>query len=71
MVPFDSRSPFQTSGFRVGTSAVTTRGLQEEHVITIVDLIDEVISNIDNQESIKQVRKKVNDMMVNFPLFAW
>ncbi|MFW6352300.1 MAG: serine hydroxymethyltransferase, partial [Bacteroidota bacterium] len=71
MVPFDSRSPFQTSGFRVGTSAVTTRGLKEEHVITIVDLIDEVISNIDNEESINQVRKKVNDLMTAFPLFAW
>jgi glycine hydroxymethyltransferase len=49
MVPFDSRSPFQTSGFRVGTPAITTRGLKEQHMPMIVDLIDEVISNIDNE----------------------
>lgn len=71
MVPFDSRSPFQTSGFRVGTSAVTTRGLKEEHVIKIVDLVDEVISNIDDEKTINNVRKKVNDLMMAFPLFAW
>ncbi len=71
MVPFDSRSPFQTSGFRIGTSAVTTRGLKEEHVIKIVDLVDEVISNIDDEQTINNVRKKVNDLMMAFPLFAW
>ncbi|MFP4064302.1 MAG: serine hydroxymethyltransferase [Bacteroidales bacterium] len=71
MVPFDSRSPFKTSGIRVGTSAVTTRGLKEEHVLQIVDLIDEVIANIDDQEVIAGVRKKVNALMKDFPLFAW
>ncbi len=71
MVPFDSRSPFQTSGIRIGTPAVTTRGLKEEHVVQIVDLIDEVISNIDNEEVIAGVRKKVNQLMGQFPLFAW
>ncbi len=71
MVPFDSRSPFQTSGIRIGTSAVTTRGLKEEHVVQIVDFIDEVISNIDNEQVIAGVRKKVNDLMSGFPLFAW
>ena len=71
MVPFDSRSPFQTSGIRIGTPAVTTRGLKEEHVVQIVDLVDEVISNIDNEEVIASVRKKVNALMGQFPLFAW
>ncbi|NCD40836.1 MAG: serine hydroxymethyltransferase [Bacteroidia bacterium] len=71
MVPFDSRSPFQTSGLRVGTPAITTRGLKEEHMAIIVDLIDEVISNIDKEEVIAGVRKKVNVLMHGFPLFAW
>lgn len=71
MVPFDSRSPFQTSGIRVGTPATTTRGLKEEQMLIIVDLIDEVISNIDNESVIATVRGKVNKLMSDFPLFAW
>lgn len=71
MVPFDSRSPFTTSGIRVGTPAVTTRGLKETHMPMIVDLIDEVLSNIDNETVIENVRDKVNEMMSEFPLFAW
>ena len=71
MVPFDSRSPFQTSGLRVGTPAITSRGLKEEHMAPIVDLIDEVISNIEDENTIANVRKKVNKMMEQFPLFAW
>jgi glycine hydroxymethyltransferase len=71
MVPFDSRSPFQTSGLRVGTPAVTTRGLREEHMEPIVELIDEVIGNIDNEHVIKSVKQKVNKMMGEFPLFSW
>lgn len=71
MVPFDSRSPFLTSGIRIGTPAVTTRGLKEEHMPVIVDFIDEVLSNIDNEQVIKGVEKKVNDMMSSLPLFAW
>ncbi len=70
MVPFDSRSPFLTSGLRVGTPAVTTRGLKTEHMGTIVDLIDEVISNIENEGVIKKVGEKVVDMMKNYPLFS-
>lgn len=70
MVPFDSRSPFLTSGLRVGTPAITTRGLKEEHMGIIVDLIDEVISNIDNEIVIKKVGDKVVDMMKSFPLFS-
>jgi len=70
MVPFDSRSPFQTSGLRVGTPAITTRGLKEEDMGLIVDLIDEVISNIENQEVITRVGEKVVKMMKSFPLFS-
>lgn len=70
MVPFDSRSPFQTSGIRVGTPAITTRGLKEEHMEGIVSLIDEVISNIENESVIASVRSRVNEMMQDFPLFA-
>ncbi len=71
MVPFDSRSPFQTSGLRVGTPAITTRGLKEKHMAKIVSLIDEVISDIENESKIVKVRTKVNEMMAEFPLFAY
>ncbi len=71
MVPFDSRSPFQTSGLRVGTPAITTRGLKEEHMASIVDLIDEVISNIESETVIEGVKKQVNEMMRNLSLFAY
>jgi len=70
MVPFDSRSPFLTSGLRVGTPAITTRGLKEEDMGTIVELIDEVISNIDNENVIKNVGQKVVNMMKSYPLFS-
>ncbi len=70
MVPFDNRSPFLTSGLRVGTPAITTRGLKEEHMGTIVDLIDEVISNIENEKVIAGVGEKVLEMMKPFPLFS-
>jgi len=69
MVPFDSRSPYQTSGFRVGTPAVTTRGLKEKHMEIIVDMIDEVIMNIDKESVIKSVKKRVNKMVEGLPLF--
>ena len=69
MVPFDSRSPFLTSGLRVGTPAITTRGLKEQHMETIVDFIDEVITNIDDEAVISRVGKKVNELMRPFPLF--
>lgn len=70
MVPFDSRSPFQTSGIRLGTPAITTRGLKENHMEAIVDMIDEIISNIENETVIAAVRKRVNTMMEEFPLFV-
>ncbi|MDP1621475.1 MAG: serine hydroxymethyltransferase [Bacteroidales bacterium] len=71
MVPFDSRSPFQTSGLRVGTPAITTRGLKEKHMAKIVSLVDEVISDIENEAKMVKVRTKVNEMMAEFPLFAY
>ncbi|MFH2143903.1 MAG: serine hydroxymethyltransferase [Bacteroidota bacterium] len=71
MVPFDSRTPFTTSGLRVGTPAITTRGMKEQHMDQIVDMIDKVISNIDDEITIGKVRKEVNDLMNNFPMFAW
>ena len=71
MVPFDSRSPFQTSGIRVGTPAITTRGLKEEHMPIIVNFIDTVISNINNEDVIAKVGGEVKDMMSQYQLFAW
>ena len=71
MVPFDSRTPFSTSGIRVGTPAVTTRGLKEEQMALIVELIDRVLSNPDDEATIAAVRKEVNALMKNYPLFAW
>ncbi len=70
MVPFDTRSPFLTSGIRVGTPAITTRGLKENDMSGIVDLIDEVISNIDNETVIGSVGERVVKMMKDLPLFA-
>lgn len=70
MVPFDSRSPFLTSGLRVGTPAITTRGLKEEHMGLIVELIDEVISDIENEAVISRVGEKVIKMMSSYPLFS-
>ncbi|POY39260.1 serine hydroxymethyltransferase [Solitalea longa] len=69
MVPFDDKSPFVTSGFRVGTAAVTTRGMKEEHMDTIVEHIDRVLMNVDNEAEIKEVKKKVNTWMHDFPLY--
>jgi glycine hydroxymethyltransferase len=71
MVPFDSRSPFTTSGLRVGTPAITTRGLKEKHMEPIVELLDEVMSNIEDEKVIESVRGKVNKLMQDFPLFAY
>jgi glycine hydroxymethyltransferase len=71
MVPFDSRSPFQTSGLRIGTPAVTTRGLKEEHMPVIVELIDEVLNKIDDENTILSVRSRVNQMMEKYPLFNY
>ncbi len=71
MVPFDSRSPFQTSGIRFGTPAITTRGVKEDQMDTIVELIDTVLSDPENQEVIAAVRNRVNAMMEKYPIFAY
>ncbi len=71
MVPFDSRSPFQTSGLRVGTPAITTRGLKEEHMPLIVEFIDRIITNIEDEKVIETVKNQVNEMMKDFPMFAY
>ncbi len=71
MVPFDDRSPFSTSGLRIGTAAITTRGLKENSMQIIVDLIDRVLSAPDDNEMMLKVRKEVNEMMSPLPLFAW
>jgi glycine hydroxymethyltransferase len=71
MVPFDSRSPFQTSGLRVGTPAITTRGVKEDTIVTVVELIDDVLNHADNEAYLLQVKGKVNKLMKEFPLFAY
>ena len=71
MVPYDSRSPFKTSGIRVGSPAVTTRGLKEHDMESIVNLIDEVLSHIDDQTVIERVKKRVKELMGGLPLYAW
>ncbi len=71
MVPFDSRSPFLTSGIRIGTPAITTRGLKEDKMDLIVSLIDRVLSDIDNPDTIAAVRGEVHKLMADYPLFAW
>jgi glycine hydroxymethyltransferase len=70
MVPFDDKSPFVTSGIRIGTSAITTRGMKTKHMGTIVDLIDTVLMYPEDEKKLAAVRKKVNTLMKNFPLYA-
>ncbi len=71
MVPFDSRNPFQTSGLRIGTPAITTRGIKEDKMAAIVDMIDRVISDFENESLIASVKSEVNQMMSAYPLFAY
>ena len=69
MVPFDDKSPFVTSGIRIGTPAITTRGLKEEDMSKIVDLIDSVITNFEDEAILENVKKEVGNMMHGKPLF--
>lgn len=71
MVPFDSRSPFQTSGIRLGTPAITTRGAEEAFMGEIVEMIDMVLSHPEDAAVIAAVRAKVNSTMDKYPMFAW
>ena len=68
-VPFETRSPFVTSGIRIGTPAVTTRGMKEPEMIKIADLIDRVLTNTEDDSIISQVRKEVNELSLRFPLY--
>lgn len=69
MVPFDDKSPFVTSGIRVGTAAITTRGVKEAEIVKIVELLDRVITNKDNETIIEEVRDEVNELIEKYPLF--
>ena len=69
MVPFDTQSPFVTSGMRIGTPAVTTRGMLEKDVVKVVEFIDEALQNPDDQKHLKSVRRKVNRFTEKFPLY--
>ncbi|HET7898724.1 MAG TPA: serine hydroxymethyltransferase, partial [Flavisolibacter sp.] len=68
-VPFDDKSPFVTSGIRVGVPAITTRGMKEEHMQTVVDLIDRVLMNIDDAATVQSVAGDVHKFMAQFPLY--
>jgi glycine hydroxymethyltransferase len=70
MVPFDTQSPMVTSGMRIGTPAITTRGLKEKDVIKVVDLIDEALQKPEDTKHLKAVKRKVNNMMKKFPLYS-
>ena len=71
MVPFDTRSAFQTSGIRLGTAAITTRGAKEDLMGFIAELIEEVLNNPTDEATIASVRKRVNEKMKDYPLFAY
>ena len=71
MVPFDSRSAFQTSGIRLGTPAITTRGAKEDLMAEIAEMIETVLSNVENEAVIAEVRARVNKTMEKYPLFAY
>ena len=70
MVPFDEQSPFITSGIRIGTPAITTRGLNEAHMVQIVEFIDKVILNFEDEKVLAEIANQVNEMMADFPIFS-
>jgi glycine hydroxymethyltransferase len=70
MVPFDDKSPFVTSGIRVGTAAITTRGMKENDMIAVVDMIDSVLKNPEDEKAIASVKSSVNKLMEQFPLYS-
>jgi glycine hydroxymethyltransferase len=71
MVPFDTRSAFQTSGIRLGTPAMTTRGAKEDLMLLIAEMIETVLNDPENDQVIASVREKVNSIMKDYPIFAW
>ena len=70
MVPFDDKSPFVTSGIRVGTAAITTRNMKETDMARVVDLIDRVIMNYEDEANLDAVREEINTWMKDFPLYS-
>lgn len=70
MVPFDKRSPFVTSGIRIGSAAISSRGLKEAEMVKIIGLIDDVINNHDNEDRLEEIREEVNALMKAFPLYS-
>jgi glycine hydroxymethyltransferase len=70
MVPFDDKSPFVTSGIRVGTAAITSRGLNEQHMDIIAGWMDRIIMDTDNEMLISQIRNEVNELMSHYPLYT-
>ena len=71
MVPFDDKSPFVTSGIRIGTAAITTRGVNTDEIAVITDLIDQALTNHNNEDALQLIRHQVNELMTNKPLFKW
>jgi glycine hydroxymethyltransferase len=71
MVPFDDKSPFVTSGIRIGTAAITTRGINENEIIEVANLIDQNISNFQNEKNLLKIKTEVNELMSPKPLFKW
>ena len=71
MVPFDDKSPFVTSGIRIGTAAITTRGVNTDEIAVITDLIDQALTNHNNEDALKLIRHQVNELMTHKPLFKW
>ena len=70
MVPFDTQSPFITSGIRLGTPAITTRGVKEDTIPYVVDLIEKVIMNYENETVLLEVKNAVNELMSKYPIFS-
>ena len=70
MVPFDQRSPFVTSGIRIGTPAVTTRGMKEKEMKQIAEFINDAINNFDNDLRLEEIRNDVKSLCTNFPLYS-
>jgi glycine hydroxymethyltransferase len=70
MVPFDTESPFVTSGIRVGTPAITSRGIKEDKIVEIVDLLDRTLTHATNESELLKIREEVRNMVSGYPLFA-
>ena len=71
MVPFDTQSPFITSGIRIGTAAITTRGVDKDEIKIIANLIDSSIINYNNESELLKIKSQVNELMTSKPLFKW